>query len=235
MIEDRGGNRLGTHGPVGKNGVNVTRIGKKFTHPRAHRSQLIHRQLSQRRLEITKAAAAEFGQHPVHIAAGKGGEDSDKVLRLGPAVQAGGFRRQRVRVRLRLADFLRDEIAVIRHVDPRIVGGVGLAHLRIAVSKAHHPRRTAENLWLGQREEFHAISLVEGLRDVACQLQMLFLVLADRHMRRAVGQNVGRHQGWIGIEADRRVLAVLACFFLELCHPVQPAKPRDAVEHPGQL
>ena len=64
---------------------------------------------------------------------------------------------------------------------------------------------------------------------------MLLLVLADRHMRRLVGQDVGRHQGRIGVEPDGGVLAVLAGLLLELGHAVEPAEPGDAVEHPGEL
>ena len=77
--------------------------------------------------------------------------------------------------------------------------------------------------------------VVEFLRDVARKLQVLLLVLADRHVGRAIDQNVGRHQRRIGIKPDRRVLAILAGLLLELGHAVEPAEPRDAVEHPGEL
>jgi hypothetical protein len=53
---------------------------------------------------------------------------------------------------------------------------------------------------------------------------MLLLVLADRHMRGAIDQNVGGHQVGIGIEADGGVLAVLAGLLLELRHAVEPAE-----------
>ena len=64
---------------------------------------------------------------------------------------------------------------------------------------------------------------------------MLLLILADRHVRCAIDQDVGRHQRRIGIEADRGILAVLAGFFLELRHPVEPAEAGDAIEDPGEL
>ncbi len=64
---------------------------------------------------------------------------------------------------------------------------------------------------------------------------MLLLVVADRHMGGAIHQNVGRHQHRIIVEADGRVLAVLAGLFLELGHAVEPADPRHAIEDPGQL
>ena len=64
---------------------------------------------------------------------------------------------------------------------------------------------------------------------------MLFLILANGNMRRPIGKNVSRHQGRIGEQPDRRILAVLAGLFLELCHSVQPAKPGHAVKYPGKL
>jgi hypothetical protein len=77
--------------------------------------------------------------------------------------------------------------------------------------------------------------VVELLGDVAGQLQVLFLVLADRHMGGAVEQDVGSHQARIGEQAERGVLAVLAGLVLELRHAVHPADAGDAVEDPGQL
>ena len=64
---------------------------------------------------------------------------------------------------------------------------------------------------------------------------MLLLVLADRHMRRAIDQNIGGHQHGIIVEADGGVLAVLAGLVLELRHAVQPANARDAVQDPGEF
>ena len=64
---------------------------------------------------------------------------------------------------------------------------------------------------------------------------MLFLILADRHMGRPIDENVSRHQSRIGIKADRGVFTILARFFLELGHAVQPAQTRDAIEHPSQF
>ena len=64
---------------------------------------------------------------------------------------------------------------------------------------------------------------------------MLLLVVADRHVGGAIEQDVGRHQHRIVVEADGRVLAVLARLLLELGHAVEPAEPRDAIEHPGEL
>ena len=77
--------------------------------------------------------------------------------------------------------------------------------------------------------------VVELLRDVAGELQVLLLVVADRHVGGAVEQNVGGHQHGIVVEPDRSVLPVLARLLLELGHAVEPAHPGDAIEHPGEF
>ena len=64
---------------------------------------------------------------------------------------------------------------------------------------------------------------------------MLLLILAHRHMRGLVGQNIGGHQRRIGEQAQRHILAVLARLVLELGHPAHPAHAGDAVEDPAQL
>ena len=84
------------------------------------------------------------------------------------------------------------------------------------------------------REEFHPVVVVEFLRDVVGQFQMLALVLADRHRGRVIYQDVGRHQVRIHVQPGRGVLAVLAGLVLELRHAVQPADPRHAIEDPAQ-
>ena len=148
------------------------------------------------------------------------------------------------RIGLRPADLERDRVGVVGEVDARLIGGIRLRHLLGAVAQRHHARRRALDQRLGQREERVAEAVradrvgevvVELLRDVARQLEMLLLVLADRHVGGAIDQDVGRHQGRIGVEPDRGVLAVLAGLLLELGHAVEPAEARDAVEHPGEL
>jgi hypothetical protein len=77
--------------------------------------------------------------------------------------------------------------------------------------------------------------IVEFLRDIAGQFEVLFLVVADRHVGGAIEQDVGCHQHRIVVETHRRGLAILAGLFLELRHAVEPADPRHAIEDPGQF
>ncbi len=64
---------------------------------------------------------------------------------------------------------------------------------------------------------------------------MLLLIFADWNMGRAIKQNVGSHEAWIGEEAERGVLAVFACLVLELRHAAHPANARNAVKYPSEF
>ena len=77
---------------------------------------------------------------------------------------------------------------------------------------------------------------VEPLRQVAGQLQVLALVLADRHRVGLVEQDVGRLQDRVGEQAHRRALgALLGRLVLELRHPAGLAEAGDAAQHPAEL
>ena len=131
--------------------------------------------------------------------------------------------------------FMRDGVGIVGQVDARLVGRIRLRHLLRAVAQRHHPRGDALDQRLDGREELHAVVVVELLRDVVGQFQVLLLVVADRHLGRVIGQDVGRHQVRIDVQPGRRRLLVLAGLVLELRHAVQPAQPRDAVEDPGEF
>ena len=64
--------------------------------------------------------------------------------------------------------------------------------------KAHHPGRGALDHRLGQREEVDAVVVVELGGDVAGELDVLLLVLADRDVGGVVEQDVGGHQRRVG-------------------------------------
>ena len=98
-------------------------------------------------------------------------------------------------VGLGLADFLRDRVGIVGQRDQRIFRRVRLRHFLRAVAQAHHPRRRPLDQRLGQREERVAMAVggdlgreivVELLRDVAGELEMLLLVVADRHVGGAI-------------------------------------------------
>ncbi len=230
--------------PVGQHRVDIDRILRQPLHLRADRPELGDREIDQRAFEGRELPAAEFAQHLRLARALERGVDADQVVGLRPRLETLLLARQRLGIGLGLADLLRDGVGVVGQVDARIIGRLRLRHFLGAVAQAHHPRRRPLDDRLRLREERIAVAVrvdrgaeivVEFLRDVARQLEMLLLVLADRNVGRAVDQDVGRHQVRIDVQTDRGVLAVLAGLLLELRHAVEPAHARDAVEHPGEL
>ena len=77
--------------------------------------------------------------------------------------------------------------------------------------------------------------MIELERDVAGELEMLLLILAHRHMRGVINQNIRRHQRGIAEKAKRHVLRVLAGLVLELRHALHPAHSGDAGKDPAKL
>ena len=77
--------------------------------------------------------------------------------------------------------------------------------------------------------------VVEFLRDVAREFEMLLLIVANRNVGRPINENVGRHKDGIVEEPDRRILPVLASLFFKLGHAVEPTEPRHTIKDPGEL
>ena len=75
---------------------------------------------------------------------------------------------------------------------------------------------------LGHDEQL-AEALVEAPRDVAHQLEVLALVLADRHLVRAVGEHVGGLQHRVEQQAGGDELALRDRLVAELVHAVELA------------
>ncbi len=88
-------------------------------------------------------------------------------------------------------------------------------------------------------DERVAVVVVEADRDVARQLDVLALVVADRDFLGVVQQDVGGHEHRIVEQADAhetlRALVDLVALLLELRHTAQLAERRDAVQQPRQL
>ena len=83
-------------------------------------------------------------------------------------------------------------------------------------------------------DERVAEGVVEPDRDVARQLDVLALVVADGDLVGVVEEDVGGHQHRIVEEADAHELLALG-LLLELRHPPQLAERRGAVEDPREL
>ena len=205
-------------------------------HLRTDRPELCDRQFGERRLELGELLAGELRDDGVLLLVGEGGVDAQQVVGVGALLgilQRVGHRQW---IGLGAADLLGDRVGIVGKVDARVVRRIGLAHLLGAVAQAHDARRRAEDQRLGDREEIRLAEIVVELDgDVARQLEMLFLVLADRHVRCLVDQDVGGHQRGIGEQSERDILAVLAGLLLELRHAAHPAHAGHAIEDPGEL
>ena len=101
--------------------------------------------------------------------------------------------------------------------------------------RGHDARRGGGDEGLGQGEQLDAEVGVELRRDVARQLEMLLLVLADGDVGRLIGEHVRGLEHRVGEQADARAFAVLAGLVLPLRHAVEPAHPRSAGEQPFEL
>ena len=89
------------------------------------------------------------------------------------------------------------------------------------------------NLRLGNDERL-AVGLVELDRDVACHLDVLFLVAADRHDVRVVNQNVRRHQHRVGEQPVIR-REPLGQFILVAVATLEQPHRRERRQQPSQL
>ena len=114
--------------------------------------------------------------------------------------------------------------------------------LRRAARRRHEPLRLLEvldpralvGIDAARDRERLAEALVEALRDVARQLEMLALVVADRHDVGLVEQDVAGHQHRVGEQAGGDEVLALR-LLLELRHPAQLAEARHRAEQPGGL
>ena len=68
------------------------------------------------------------------------GIDADEIVRFRPLREAFDLGRQRLRVGLRLANFLRDRVGIVGEIDPRIIRRVRFRHFLGPVAQTHDSR-----------------------------------------------------------------------------------------------
>ena len=110
---------------------------------------------------------------------------------------------------------------------------VGLGHLDRRVVQPHHPGADLRDVRLGY-DEGVPVQVVEPLGNVPRQLDVLPLVVADRHLVGIVQDDVRGHQHRIVEQARDHDLA-LGRLVLVLRHALKPADRRDAVQYPAAL
>ena len=107
-----------------------------------------------------------------------------------------------------------------------------LAHLPDAVGAQDDRRLGEHRLRLGERV---AVAAIERPDDLARQLQVGGLVLADRHERGLVDDDVGRLQDRVGQQPVIDVVGLVGLLLLVRRGPLQPAHRRDRAQQPGEL
>ncbi len=125
------------------------------------------------------------------------------------------------------------------HQSPNLVGlgengdrvAGALAHLGGAVGAEHDGSLGEDRLRLGKDR---SVAAVEGTHDLAGELQVRRLVLADRHSRCLVDHDVGGLEDRV-VEQAHAVLDALLTLLLVGRRALDPADRHDRVEDPGQL
>ena len=104
----------------------------------------------------------------------------------------------------------------------------------LRVLEVHDPRPDLGVAALGNLEDL-AVARVEALGDVAHQLDVLALVVADGYLGGPVGEHVGGHEDRVEEEPGGDQLALLLGLLLELVHAVEVAPCRHRAEQPAEL
>ena len=126
-------------------------------------------------------------------------------------------------------ELLPDRIRLLRDADDVVQG---LAHFRRAVDP-HDPGAAADE---GRRlGKVVTEAAVEAAGDLPAELQVLGLVLPDRHGVGLVDEDVRGLEDGIVEQAGRDVLTLPLGFLLELGHPAELTEGRHAIEEPAEL
>ncbi len=86
----------------------------------------------------------------------------------------------------------------------------------------------------GYWEEVGLVVVVEFRGDASAELEVLDLVLADRHVRASEEKNVGGLEDRVGVDAERD-LGEAVGLVLELVHVAELGHGHAAAEDPGEL
>lgn len=139
----------------------------------------------------------------------------------------------------RLSDLGCDDVVGVREHHPRLGVTVGLGHLPRGVAQAAYATRTIQPLCVFRQQrprgrEGAPVAVVEGAHQLRGHLQVLQLVDADGHVRRAIQQNVGRLQNWVEQQPERHLTH--GCrLLLVLWQVCKPCMRRQAGEHPREF
>ena len=130
-------------------------------------------------------------------------------------------------------ELLANHVRLVHERDRALLGPARRRHLLRRLLEVHDPRADLRVHALRDDERL-AEARVEALGDVACELEVLPLVVADRDDVGLVEQDVAGHQHRVGEEPGGDELAALA-LVLELGHAAQLAVARHSRQQPRRL
>ena len=145
--------------------------------------------------------------------------------------RAGNVGADPLRIGVHLPDLLDDRLGASSDEIDRVA--VALAHLPVV--EARQPRRRREQRL--RLDEHLAVEVVEPPDDLARELEVRHLILADRHEVRVVDDDVGGLQQRIAEEAEVRQILVGELLDLLLVgrHALEPRDRRDHLQQQVQL
>ena len=132
-------------------------------------------------------------------------------------------------------ELLQDAGWIFEQIDDACVTIRRLRHLVLWVLEIHDSRT---DLWChcSGNDERLTESSVEAKGDVACDLDVLSLVVTNGDFVGVVEQDVRGLERWIGEESCRDEFSFAACrLVLELGHSAQFAVTHETLHHPAQL
>ncbi len=178
-------------------------------------------------LERAVALAVVAGLDRLGRLAERGREDLDQVRDPG---LVRGAHDLATRVRDRRAQLLADHIGRVEQAQHAGVRVRRRRHPAGRILEVHQLRPDLRVRPLGHRERV-AKAVVEPLRDITGQLQMLALVLTDRHSVGLVEEDVRRLENRVREQRDAEAM-LLRGLLAVLGHPAQVAVRCHALEHP---
>ena len=189
-----GGDRPRALGAPGEDRLERPLVGAQLLVALAHRRQVVDHRGRHRHLEFAVAARPRTRASTASgVDAAHGGEDFDQV---GDPRLLGRAADLAAGVGDRALELLLDRRRLVEHVHGALGEPPVVDILLVGILQVHDPRADLGDAVLGHDQHLLAVAepRVEAPRDVAHQLEVLALVLADRHLVRAVGEHVGRLQ-----------------------------------------
>src|SRR6185312_4116137 len=211
---------------VGQQPVQLGLVGQHLPGALPDRRQRAHHHLGQVLLERAVPGPGVPGREVRDVRPGQCRVDAQQVghARLGRFVGPDAA----LGIGHRPGDLLADRGGLVQHVDDARIRRRGLAHLRGRLLQVGDLGHTTEDV-SGWHRERRPVPVVEPDRQVAAQLQVLALVLADRYLVGLVEQNVGRLQHRVAEQPEARLLRTApGRLVLELGHPAELAEPGQA-------